>query len=344
MRQDMVDDRATIADLAVKSLGLGFDLASDFRLRFAKGSPGDRLVDIDEKDTRDVVIAGGETIVRVPNVIRCDKGDRIRFRSDVLEFNQSPKMSELLNQKSSIQGKVPSGYFNVIFDLTGSWYEDATDTKYLAFDGYFISLYNFHLTASPLVLREKVKKAVPSNWEPAELSSIRIEALTRAPQDGHLTLPNPHIGVLPPFNREEEAWMSISPLTTIRVSKRHLARSTRARGVFPDHNLDMLDLLTLNRQPLSMHSRLPQPRLVRPISHSSIASPSCAWLSSATEPPSCAQLSSSTEATTPRARLYFPIEAATPLVLGCLPRLRQPPCSCPHINYNFNLIDEKIPR
>ncbi|XP_042503817.1 MACPF domain-containing protein At4g24290-like [Macadamia integrifolia] len=79
-------------------------------------------------------------------------------------------MSELLNQKSSIQGKVPSGYFNSIFELSGAWLHDATDTKYLAFDGYFVSLYYLHLTASPLLLQEKVKKAVPSIWDPASLS------------------------------------------------------------------------------------------------------------------------------------------------------------------------------
>lgn len=157
----------SIAARAVQSLGLGFDLTSDFRLRFAKGSPGDRLVEVDEENTRDVVIPGGVFIRGVSKDIQCDKGDRIRYKSDVLEFNQ---MSELLNQKSSVQGKVPSGYFNAIFNLSGSWFEDALDTKYLAFDGYFISLYNLHLTASPLVLREKVKKSVPSNWDPAALS------------------------------------------------------------------------------------------------------------------------------------------------------------------------------
>ncbi|CAN1346592.1 MACPF domain-containing protein At1g14780 [Linum perenne] len=79
-------------------------------------------------------------------------------------------MSELLNQRSSIQGKVPSGYCNALFDLSGDWLFDATDTKYLAFDGYFISLYNLHLTASPLVLHDKVKNSVPPRWDPALLS------------------------------------------------------------------------------------------------------------------------------------------------------------------------------
>ncbi|PSS35911.1 MACPF domain-containing protein [Actinidia chinensis var. chinensis] len=153
---------------AMEALGLGFDLASDFRLKFAKGCPGGgRLVVLDEGSKRDIVVPGGVTIRGVSEDIRCDKGDRIRFKSDVLDFNQ---MSELLNQKSSVQGKVPSGYLNAIFDLTGAWLTDAGDAKYLAFDGYFISLYYLHLTASPLVLHDKVKTSVPSHWNPASLS------------------------------------------------------------------------------------------------------------------------------------------------------------------------------
>ncbi|XP_057499530.1 MACPF domain-containing protein At4g24290-like [Actinidia eriantha] len=153
---------------ALEALGLGFDLASDFRLKFAKGCPGGgRLVVLDEANKRDIVVPGGVTIRGVSEDIRCDKGDRIRFKSDVLEFNQ---MSELLNQKSSVQGKVPSGYLNAIFDLTGAWLTDAMDAKYLAFDGFFISLYYLHLTASPLVLHDKLKKSVPSHWNPASLS------------------------------------------------------------------------------------------------------------------------------------------------------------------------------
>ncbi|KAK9288202.1 hypothetical protein L1049_016651 [Liquidambar formosana] len=151
---------------ALESLGLGFDLTCDFRLKYAKGESG-RLVVVDDTNKRDIVIPGGLTIRGVPEDIRCDKGDRIRFKSDVLDFNQ---MSELLNQKSSVQGKVPSGYLNAMFDLSGAWTNDAADTKYLAFDGYFISLYNLHLTTSPLVLQDKVKKAVPSHWNPASLS------------------------------------------------------------------------------------------------------------------------------------------------------------------------------
>ncbi|XP_037446964.1 MACPF domain-containing protein At1g14780-like isoform X2 [Triticum urartu] len=84
--------------------------------------------------------------------------------------HRRPKMSELLNQKSSVQGKVPSGYFNALFDLMGAWLTDAKEIKYLAFDGYFISLFNLNLKASPLVLCDEVKKAVPSKWDPVALS------------------------------------------------------------------------------------------------------------------------------------------------------------------------------
>ncbi|XP_073053524.1 MACPF domain-containing protein At1g14780-like [Primulina eburnea] len=156
---------------AMQALGLGFDLASDYRLKFVKRNPnGGRLVVLDENRKRDVVVPGHGGVVQIPDVpecIRVDKGDHIRFKSDVLPFDQ---MSELLNQKSSVQGKVPSGYLNAVFDLSGAWLNDVADAKNLAFDGYFISLFCLHLTASPLVLHEHVKKSVPSRWDPKSLS------------------------------------------------------------------------------------------------------------------------------------------------------------------------------
>ncbi|XP_057547493.1 MACPF domain-containing protein At1g14780-like [Amaranthus tricolor] len=150
---------------AVEALGFGFDLTSDFRLKFAKK---ERLIVFDETHKRDVFIPGIN--VSIPGVsvdIRCDKGEQLRFKSDVLQFNQ---MSELLNQKSGVQGKVPSGYFNAIFNFSGAWLNDATECKHLAFDGYFVALYHLHLMTSSIVLHEKVKKSVPSHWDPTSLS------------------------------------------------------------------------------------------------------------------------------------------------------------------------------
>ncbi|GMH28287.1 hypothetical protein Nepgr_030130 [Nepenthes gracilis] len=160
-------DKRPIEIRAVEALGLGFDLTFDFRLKFAKGVGGERLVVLDEANKRDVVIPGGITVPGVPEDIRCDKGEQMRFKSDVLEFKQ---MAELVNQRSSVHGKVPSGYFNAIFNFSGAWLNDAADTKYLAFDGYSVALYYLHLATSALVLHEKVKKSVPSHWDPASLS------------------------------------------------------------------------------------------------------------------------------------------------------------------------------
>ena len=79
-----------VGEEAVRALGAGFDLTSDFRLRFAKDGAGRRLVELGG-ETRDVPLpggAGGATLRGVPLDVGVDKGDRIRFRSDVLEFNQ----------------------------------------------------------------------------------------------------------------------------------------------------------------------------------------------------------------------------------------------------------------
>ncbi|KAI4344872.1 hypothetical protein L6164_012058 [Bauhinia variegata] len=74
---------------ALECLGKGFDLTSDFRLKFAKGGiGGERLVVLDEVNKRDILIPGGATVRGVSEDIRCDKGDRMRFKSDVIEFNQ----------------------------------------------------------------------------------------------------------------------------------------------------------------------------------------------------------------------------------------------------------------
>lgn len=80
-------------------------------------------------------------------------------------------MSEMLNQKSSVAGKIPSGYFNSMFGLeSGSWGTDAGNSKYFALDGYFISLANLHIDRYPLLLSDEVRNAVPSNWDPFALA------------------------------------------------------------------------------------------------------------------------------------------------------------------------------
>jgi hypothetical protein len=89
-------------------------------------------------------------------------------------------MSELFNQRSSVEGKIPSGLFNACFDLdSGVWAQDAAATKCLAMDGYFISLFDLRLDRRPLALADHVLRDVPAAWDPAAIARF-VRAKFRA--------------------------------------------------------------------------------------------------------------------------------------------------------------------
>ncbi|KAK3128865.1 hypothetical protein QOZ80_6BG0467400 [Eleusine coracana subsp. coracana] len=166
--RDMTGNEAMAAavEKAVKFLGRGFDMTFDLRLKHCKGAGGSLVVRSGEK----VAVPGFGVIVDLPTDVKCGKGDRIRFKSDVLEFN---KMSELFNHRNALAGKIPSGLFNSSFDLeSSSWAEDAAATKCLAFDGYFISLLDLRLDCRPLVLADHVVHDVPAAWDPFAIASF----------------------------------------------------------------------------------------------------------------------------------------------------------------------------
>lgn len=73
---------------AANALGRGFDVTSDFRLGFAKGASGSRLVAVDEANTQDIVAPGNVVIPGVSVDIRCDKGEKTHYASEVLTFAQ----------------------------------------------------------------------------------------------------------------------------------------------------------------------------------------------------------------------------------------------------------------
>ena len=91
-----------------------------------------------------------------------------------MEFSENHRMlqmSELFNQQSSVEGKIPSGLFNACFDLdSGAWAQDAAATKCLAMDGYFISLFDLRLDRRPLALADHVLRDVPAAWDPAAIA------------------------------------------------------------------------------------------------------------------------------------------------------------------------------
>lgn len=77
------------AEVAIGSIGRGYDIAIDLRLKYCKGDLKDsRLIEIDEDGGREIVLPGGISIPNVSKSIKCDKGERTRFRSDVLSFQQ----------------------------------------------------------------------------------------------------------------------------------------------------------------------------------------------------------------------------------------------------------------
>uniref|UniRef100_A0ACD5YYN9 Uncharacterized protein n=2 Tax=Avena sativa TaxID=4498 RepID=A0ACD5YYN9_AVESA len=157
------------AEKTVRCLGLGFDMTCDLRLKFCKDSGGS-VVARSSGETAPVSVPGVGVVRDMPDDVKCGKGDRVRFKSDALEFN---KMSEVFNQRSSVEGKIPSGQFNACFDLdSGSWAQDASSTKCLAMDGYFISLFDLRLDRRQLALAGHVLRDVPAAWDPAAIASF----------------------------------------------------------------------------------------------------------------------------------------------------------------------------
>lgn len=154
------------AEAAVDAVGCGYDATADLRL--ARAKPAGRLVELaDGARPRDLALPGSAVVRGVPAGIAADKGERTRFRSDVLSFAQ---MSEQVNQSLALAGKIPSGAFNAMFDYRGCWHRDAAATRSLCFDGRFIELYSVEAVRAQLALQERVKQDVPPCWDPQALA------------------------------------------------------------------------------------------------------------------------------------------------------------------------------
>jgi hypothetical protein len=85
-RNKKVEAQKAAVKAAIASIGLGYDLAEDLKLKYCKRSS--KLIVIDDDHVRDLVIPAGISVRKVPNSINCDKGDRLRLASDVLSFQQ----------------------------------------------------------------------------------------------------------------------------------------------------------------------------------------------------------------------------------------------------------------
>lgn len=92
-----------IMERTLKSLGRGFDLTSDFRLKFCKGEK--RLVFLSEAEKKELEVPGFGAIKDVSIDIKCDKGDRVRYQSDILEFQQRKSADVRVLQPKSIRAR-----------------------------------------------------------------------------------------------------------------------------------------------------------------------------------------------------------------------------------------------
>jgi len=80
---------AAAVEKAVRCLGRGVDMAGDLRLKHCKDVGGCLVLRSGEKKAAaKVVVPGFRVVADVPADVKCGKGDRIRFKSDVLEFNK----------------------------------------------------------------------------------------------------------------------------------------------------------------------------------------------------------------------------------------------------------------
>ncbi|KAL6618810.1 hypothetical protein ACP70R_033949 [Stipagrostis hirtigluma subsp. patula] len=153
------------AEAAVGAVGCGYDLTDDLRLGRAK--PAGRLLEMG--GARELALPGGAVVAGVPAGVVADKGERTRFRSDVLSFVQ---MAEQVNQSLSVAGKIPSGAFNAMFDYRGCWHRDAAATRSLCFDGRFVELYAVEAVRSHLALQDRVRRDLPPFWDPKALAEF----------------------------------------------------------------------------------------------------------------------------------------------------------------------------
>ncbi|RLN01014.1 MACPF domain-containing protein NSL1-like [Panicum miliaceum] len=155
------------AEAAVGAVGCSYDLTGDLRL--ARAKPAGRLVELDTARARELSLPGGAVVAGVPAGIVADKGERTRFRSDVLSFAQ---MAEQVNQSLSLAGKIPSGAFNAMFGYRGCWHRDAAATRSLCFDGRFVELYSVEAVRAQLALQDRVKQDLPPFWDPPALAEF----------------------------------------------------------------------------------------------------------------------------------------------------------------------------
>lgn len=78
---------ATLSN-SIQALGRGFDVTADIRLLYCKGTPGSRLIQLDDAHTRDLVLTDGVMVPNVPDDIQCSSDNRATENVPVCTFHK----------------------------------------------------------------------------------------------------------------------------------------------------------------------------------------------------------------------------------------------------------------
>lgn len=82
------DALITTISSSVQALGRGFDVTSDIRLLYCKGTPGSRLVHVDEEHTKDLFVCDEVSIPNVSIDIECSREKRNTETTPVWSFHE----------------------------------------------------------------------------------------------------------------------------------------------------------------------------------------------------------------------------------------------------------------
>lgn len=83
-----IPNATKVGNIAIQSLGRGYDLTCDLRFSSCKDVHGASLIELSNKETHELSLPGGVVVANVPTIVKCDKGERTHFRSDILTFDQ----------------------------------------------------------------------------------------------------------------------------------------------------------------------------------------------------------------------------------------------------------------
>ncbi|GFZ21297.1 MAC/Perforin domain-containing protein [Actinidia rufa] len=133
-----------IVEKAISSLGKGFDITSDFRLKVSEPS------NMSPSTLNATKVTAPDTNPTSSTSSRClnFSTENARYRG---KFRRGCSIPCLVLRADPGQSMLPT-------------------PKYLGLDGYFIVLFSVHIDRYPLVLSDQVRNAVPSTWDPSALA------------------------------------------------------------------------------------------------------------------------------------------------------------------------------